>query len=119
MKTSCNHPFSKMKKRKEFVRLAAVGEKVVTKSFVMQYAEREDTEVRVGYTASKKVGGAVQRNKAKRRMRALVGEHIRLNAESGMSRGYDIVFIARYSMVDRDFSKIQKDFQGAIQVLKA
>jgi ribonuclease P protein component len=118
MKSNCSHPFSVMKKRKEFVRMSHAADKVVTKSFVMQYAPREDAEICVGYTASKKVGGAVQRGRAKRRLRALVDQSIRLNTGSSFPCGYDLVFIARHSIVRREFSKIGKDFEVAISGLK-
>lgn len=118
MKQLCKQPFTVMKKRKDFVRLSHVAEKVVSKSFVMQYAARKDSTLCIGFTASKKVGNAVQRNKAKRRMRALVAEFIRLNPSIAFPVGYDIVMIARYSMGSREFSKIQKDFEGALMHLK-
>ena len=76
------------------------------------------TVKKVAVGAAKKVGGAVQRGRAKRRLRALVDQHIRLNADSSFPHGYDLVFIARYSVVRREFSKIGKDFEMAISGLK-
>ena len=59
-----------LKKRADFLR-AARGHRVPAGSFLLQAYNRreEDAAVRVGYTCSKKVGNAVARNRAKRRLR--------------------------------------------------
>ena len=61
----------RLKKRAEFLAVAGRGAKAPTPGLVMQLMPRaDDAPLRVGFTVTKKVGNAVVRNRAKRRMRA-------------------------------------------------
>lgn len=70
---------------------------------------------RVGYTVSKKVGGAVVRNRMKRRFRALAAE---LLPSAGLS-GADHVLIGRSSGIERDFASLRSDLTTALRKLAA
>jgi len=70
----------------------------------------EDT-LRVGFTASRKVGKAVTRNRAKRRLRALAEEVLRAHARPGV----DYVVIARAATAERRFEKLRKDMLSALK----
>ena len=70
---------------------------------------------RVGYTVSKKVGGAVVRNRMKRRFRALAAE---LLPVSGLA-GADHVLIGRPSGIERDFASLRSDLAKALRKLAA
>lgn len=67
---------------------------------------------RVGYTASRKVGNAIVRNRAKRRLR----EVVRLSG--GVPEGMDIVLIARTSAAEREFTLLLKDFAAGLEKLR-
>lgn len=67
--------------------------------------------VRVGFTASKKMGNAVKRNRAKRRLRAAVASVL---PEKGCS-GYDYVFVARKGIFDQPFEDLVKDMIWALK----
>ncbi len=69
--------------------------------------------IRVGYTASKKVGGAVQRNRAKRRLRALAREILAAEA----APGHDYVLIARSETVVRAYTDLKRDLRHALRRL--
>ena len=77
-------------KRADFV-AASKAEKFVGKSIIVQARYNASENIRVGYTASKKVGNAVVRNRAKRRMRAVAMETL---AQYGTA-GADYVLIGR------------------------
>ena len=108
----------RLRKRRDFL-LAARGRKWTTPGFVLQARRRRDDEnvsptdiIRIGYTASKKVGGAVHRNRAKRRLRAL--------AEPDMAAlgrpGWDYVLIARAGeTASRAFTNLQDDLRAAVE----
>ena len=66
---------------------------------------------RVGYTASKKVGSAVVRNKAKRRLKEAARKIMPEMAESG----YDYVIIAKAAIKEADFDKILSDLRFCVK----
>ena len=79
-----------LSKRSDFV-AASKAEKYVGKSINVQARPKSLQNIRVGYTASKRVGNAVKRNRAKRRMRAAVAETLPSYGTSGT----DYVLIGR------------------------
>lgn len=81
--------------------------------FVLLVRPRGDDKEtkRVGYTVSKKVGGAVVRNRMKRRLRALAAE---LLPQSGIA-GADHVLIGRASGIERDFGLLREELGKALR----
>ena len=71
-----------LSKRSDFL-AASKAEKYVGKSIIVQALPNSLQNIRVGYTASKRVGNAVKRNRAKRRMRAAVAETLPSYGTSG------------------------------------
>lgn len=100
------------KKRKDFLRVAK-QHYVATHNVVVQAAHSlyADENLYVGYTATKKIGNAVVRSRAKRRLRALVRELLRSYALDNI----DYVFIARNSTATCNFAELQKDMIYAIK----
>ena len=74
----------------EFSRVYTRGKSYVTPQLVLYVLKKKTGRTRVGLTATKKVGKAVQRNRARRVMRAAIAEH--LDYDIGK---YDLVFVAR------------------------
>jgi ribonuclease P protein component len=102
-----------LKVRADFLRVAASGRKAVTAGLILQTAPRppslDGRTVRVGFTASRKVGNAVVRNRAKRRLRAAAQ---RLS-DAGKP-GTDYVLIARAATADRAFAALVEDLEMAL-----
>ena len=70
-----------------------------------------ENSLRVGYTASKKIGGAVVRNRAKRRLRAAAAAVLPL---SGLP-GTDYVLVARRDTATRPFDSLVQDLAQALR----
>lgn len=106
-----------IKKRPDFLRIARTGQKIVKSGLVLQALRRAgdgEENIRIGFTASKKVGKAVRRNRAKRRLRVLAAS---LLPSLGLA-GYDYVLIARYKTVDGPFEKLYGDLKDALEQVK-
>jgi ribonuclease P protein component len=69
--------------------------------------------MRVGFTASRKVGNAVTRNRAKRRLRQLAAAILSKEGESGT----DYVLVARASTADRPYAALMADLETAVRRL--
>ncbi len=104
------HP---LKNSADFKRLARSGKKCVLPAFILQAQRRPDAAApfRLGLTVSRKVGNAVARNRAKRRLRALV----RLYETPEKLEGWDIVLIARATAQERDFALLKQDFTQGLE----
>lgn len=104
-----------LRNRPDFLK-AAQGRRQGTAGFLLQGRLRaDDTEtVRVGFTASKKIGNAVLRNRAKRRLRAIARDVLPRCA----TPGWDYVLVARpASTVARDFADLLSDFEAALAAI--
>lgn len=108
-----------LRKRAEFL-AAARARRQATAGFLLQARRRDPDEgaegVRVGFTCSKKVGNAVTRNRAKRRLRAIAREVL-----PGAGRpGWDYVLVGRPgATVDRPYADLLADLSGAVEAIHA
>ncbi len=103
-------------KRQDFLRIAGAKRKWVSNSMIVQVAkqaEQDQPGIRVGYTASKKVGNAAMRNRAKRRLREVV-RHVLWNKGE---QGHDYVLIARTASLDMSFDQLIRDFSWCLKRL--
>ena len=97
--------------RRDFVAASKRGFKGVASSLIVQIVRRGDgLAPRYGITASKKIGNAVVRNRAKRRLRAIVRALLAEQAELGA----DYVLIARHNTVSVDWAQLTADFTKAL-----
>lgn len=105
-------------RRADFLRVAATRRRCVTPGLILQVAplpdaQRADAPLRVGYTASKKVGNAVARNRSKRRLREAVAKIMPQYAREGL----DYVLIAREETTARPFDQLLADLRHALRRL--
>ena len=101
----------RLKQRADYL-AAAAGAKAPAAAFILQARERRDSAPpRFGFTASKKVGNAVERNRVRRRLR----EMVRLTAALPEQTGYDYVLIGRRAALSAPFERLVADFAGALK----
>ena len=106
----------RLKQRKDFLRLAH-AKRVHSTSFVLQARDRGDAQaLRVGFTCSKKVGNAVARNRAKRRLREIA----RLILPRFGQIGHDYVLIGRANVTaSTKFTALQDELLASLRKLQA
>ncbi|MGA1782882.1 MAG: ribonuclease P protein component [Candidatus Puniceispirillaceae bacterium] len=99
--------------RAGFLAARSKGEKALARGLVIQAVFRESEEWRVGLTATKKIGNAVTRNRARRRMRALARERL-----SGLAKpGMDYVLIARHDTATANWQEMGYGLEKAVRYL--
>ena len=116
----------RLKKRPDFLRVAAARGKSVTPGLILQARRRPGPvprasglpdepgpEIRVGFTVSRKVGNAVQRNRARRRLRALVRDILPGCGQAGV----DYVVIGRRETLARPYAALGEDLRRALRRL--
>jgi ribonuclease P protein component len=106
----------RLKKRADFLRVAALRRKWAAPGLILQAAPAPGTELqadslRVGFTVSKKVGNSVCRNRARRRLKAAVAEIFPAHAGSGL----DYVVIGRKETLERPYSLLLQDLLAALK----
>lgn len=117
MKNQCNSASGDslavgvIKKRRDFLAMRSAV-KAQNASFLMLARQNPENQggVRLGLTVTKKIGGAVVRNRIRRRLRAAAREIFPQNARSGT----DYVLIARKAAYDRNYAALLDDMKRAL-----
>ena len=101
----------RLRRRPEFLRVAAKGRKAPMPGLVLQALQRgDDAPARLGFTVTKKVGNAVIRNRTRRRLK----EAARLLLRERPLAGVDLVLIGRDATRARDFAACGTDLRRAL-----
>jgi ribonuclease P protein component len=110
----------RLKTRAEFLHVKG-GPRFAVASFVLEARRRREgsaidpQQARFGFTATKTLGTAVVRNRARRRLK----EAVRLTGPSHALGGYDYVLIARAGTLKRRFAELTKDLERALAKVHA
>ena len=109
----------RLKRRSDFravAQAAGPGARVHASAFILQARAREKAgPPRVGFTVSKEVGNAVERNRVRRRLREL----IRLAPPAALSASHDYVLIGRRAALKVAFDAMMKELGGALRRIHA
>ncbi len=117
-------PISRLKQRRDFLRVAGKGRKSALPGLVLQAQKRDPgnhvnsdraEDMRVGFTVTKKVGNAVVRNRVRRRLRAVAAEVMTRFAAPGR----DYVLVGRAATLRRPYAKLTNDLKVALERLDA
>jgi ribonuclease P protein component len=110
-------PVARLKKRAEFLHVAGKGRRWTAPGLILQALPHPATEgapARVGFTASRRVGMAVERNRARRRLKETVRRVMADHAAPG-----DYVVVARTETIKRPFADLVGDLETALRRLGA
>jgi ribonuclease P protein component len=108
--------YDRLTRRAEFQRVTRARRSAAAPGLVLQVFRRNGDEgdaARVGLTASRKVGNAVHRNRARRRLRAAAQVVIPRHAKPG----HDYVVIARQGTAGRTYGALIEDLESALKRL--
>lgn len=108
---TCQSPPLRLVHRADFIACSR-GRRVNTAAFVLQERRRDDDGApRFGFTVTKKTGGAVERNRMRRRLR----EAVRLGAADAARPGSDYVLVLNRAALDRPFQTLIVDLTDAFR----
>jgi ribonuclease P protein component len=112
-------PVGRLTKRAEFQRVSR-GRRIAARTFTLQSRRRDETvrespsRPRVGLTVTKGVGGAVERNRVRRRLK----EALRAAAPLEAERDHDYVLMARREALGRRFAALVDDVRDAFRAAR-
>jgi ribonuclease P protein component len=118
----------RLKRRTDFRAIAQAGARAPAKAFVLQALRRDELgqndgqekskasgktsdRIRIGFTVSRQVGNAVERNRVRRRLR----EMVRGKPVSAFAPGYDYVLIGRRTALTCPFGDMARELDGALR----
>jgi len=115
MRKAQNNPVERLVRRSQYLRVARARKYIVSKGLILQFEIKDPNEGgnkhRVGFTASKKVGNAVVRNRARRRLKSVVNDVLTSSEEQPL----DLVLIGRASTLKRSYDELLSDFRFALK----
>jgi len=100
----------RLRKRAEFLTTQRRGQRVHGQHLILIAAKSRAAGLRLGITASKKVGNAVARNLVKRRLREIFRAR-----QFFLSQSADLVVIARNSATRASFAELREDFELSLR----
>ena len=105
-----------IKKRKDFVLSNKFGKKISNKNFILQkykQIEQDQPALKFGFTATKRIGNAVKRNRAKRRMRALISLFLQENRLLFDNKS-SYVIVAKKSLIKATFLDLRAEMRECL-----
>ena len=99
-----------LKRHKEFRYTYRVGRSMSMPLLTLVFAKSRNETVRIGFSVSKRVGNSVQRNRAKRRMRACITPMV-----DRLKGGCNLILIAKPEVLDAPFPELQRQTETLLK----
>lgn len=93
-----------------FQRVYEAGRSVANKELVLYYIETDEDSIKVGFSISKKIGGAVLRNKIKRRLKAIL-----MLKKEEIKSGFHLIFVVRKKAAEVGFWELKESLFSLVQ----
>ena len=100
-------PAERVRRRADFERAYSSGVRVPARFMTLFVASNGGSVSRLGIAASRKFGGAVERNRAKRIAREIFRRH-------KITTGVDVIIVPRREMLDATFDSLERDYADAL-----
>lgn len=98
----------RVRRRPDFVRAYETGARITGRYMTVFVVQNGGAEARLGIAATRKMGAAVERNRAKRLARELFRRH-------KIDAGLDVIIVPRREMVDAPFATLEADYLAALE----
>ena len=112
-------PGVRLRSRGEFIAVQQHGRRVGSRYLTVLGRPNTLGRDRLGLIASRRLGGAVDRNRVKRRLREIFRRHQPDQAAAAGRRGWDVVIIARSDVVTAPFTDLRSDLTAALHRLQS
>ncbi|MEC2075603.1 ribonuclease P protein component [Metabacillus fastidiosus] len=104
---------NRIKKNEDFQKIFKQGKSMANRQFVIYFLEREESELRIGLSVSKKIGNAVTRNRVKRLIRQVF-----LEEKERIANNKDFIIIARKPAAEMSYEEVKSSLNHLFKKMK-
>ncbi|MED4403288.1 ribonuclease P protein component [Metabacillus fastidiosus] len=104
---------NRIKKNEDFQKIFKQGKSMANRQFVIYFLEREESELRIGLSVSKKIGNAVTRNRVKRLIRQVF-----LEEKERIVNNKDFIIIARKPAAEMSYDEVKSSLNHLFKKMK-
>ena len=100
----------RLRKKYQFNYVYRVGQSCHGKYFLLVYSKSKNKNIKIGISASKKIGGAVIRNRARRLLRAAISPYL-----ATLNPNFNLIIVAKQSIVGKKMNVVKQDLENSLK----